>query len=70
MSNRKDMIIHLIVRLIKKTLYKMSHDFPKRYKSFRGDINVKVDLSNYTRKLQLKEATEIDKFNQFKNWNR
>ena len=45
----------------------MSQDFPKRYKSFRGDINVKVDLSNYTRKLQLKEATEIDKFNQFKN---
>ena len=51
MSNGKDMIIHLIVRLIKKKSYKMSQDVPKPYKSFRGDINVKVDLSNYTIKL-------------------
>ena len=47
MSNGKVMIIHSIVRLIKKTLYKMSQYFPKPYRNFRGNINVKVDLSNY-----------------------
>ena len=47
MSNGKTMIIHLIVWLIKKTLYKMSQDFPKPYKSLGGDISIKGDLSNY-----------------------
>ena len=42
MSNGKVIIIHLIVGLIKKTLYKMSQYFPKPYNSFRGNINVKV----------------------------
>ena len=32
MLNGKTMIIHLIVGLIKKTLYKMSQYFPKLYK--------------------------------------
>ena len=41
------MIIHLIAGLIKKTLYKISQYFLKPYESFEGDINVKVDLSNY-----------------------
>ena len=45
------MIIHLIVGLIKKTLYKMSQYFPK---PFDRDINVKVDLSNYATKTELK----------------
>ena len=44
------MIILLIVGLIKKTLYKMSQYFPKPYESFDGDINVKIDLSNYATK--------------------
>ena len=44
------MIIHLIVGLIKKTLYKVSQYFPKPYKQFGGDINVIVDLSNYATK--------------------
>ena len=54
------MIIHLIVGLIKKTLCKMSQYFPKPYKSFGGNINVKVDLSNYATKTNLKNATGID----------
>ena len=41
------MIILLVVGLIKKTLYKMSHYFRKPYKQFGGDTNVTVDLSNY-----------------------
>ena len=44
MSNGKVIIIHLIVGLIKKTLYKMSQYIPKPYNSFRGNINVKVDF--------------------------
>ena len=38
----------------------MSQYFPKAYKPFGGDINVKVDLSNYATKADLKNATGID----------
>ena len=51
--NGKDMIILLIVGLIKKTLYKISQYFPKPYKSFEGNINIKVDFSNYAMKSDL-----------------
>ena len=54
------MIIHLIVGLIKKTLYKMSQYFPKPYKPFGGDINVKVDLSNYATKTDIKNISHVD----------
>ena len=50
MSNGKAMIIHLKLGLIKKTLYEMSQYFSKPYEAFEGDINVKVDLSNYAQK--------------------
>ena len=54
------MIIHLIVRLIKKTLYKMIQYFPKPYEPFGRDINVKVDLYTYVIKADLKNVTEVD----------
>ena len=38
----------------------MSQYFPKPYEPFGGDINVKVDLSNYPTKTDLKNATGID----------
>ena len=60
MLNGKAMIIHSVVGLIKKTLYKMSQYFSKPYKSFGGNINVKVDLSNYAVKTDLKNATGVD----------
>ena len=60
MLNRKVTIIHLIVGLIKKTPHEMSWCFPKLYRKFWGNINVKVDLHNYATKLELKEATGID----------
>ena len=41
----------------------MSHYFPKPYESFGGDINVKVDLSNYATKADLKNAAGIDTSN-------
>ena len=39
---------------------KMSQYFPKPYQPFGGDIHVKVDLSNYATKSDLKNATGID----------
>ena len=41
----------------------MSQYFPKPYEPFEGDINVKVDLSNYATKADLKHATGIDTSN-------
>ena len=38
----------------------MSQDFPKPYEPFGGDINVKVDLSNYATKTDLKNVTHAD----------
>ena len=58
------MIIHLIVGLIKKRLcIKTSQYFPKPFRSFRGNINVKVDLSNYTMKTDLKNVKHVDTSN-------
>ena len=38
----------------------MSQYFPKPYRSFVGDFNVKVDLSNYATKTDLKNVTHVD----------
>ena len=38
----------------------MSQYFPKPYEPFGGDINVKVDLSNYATKTDLKDITHVD----------
>ena len=54
------MIILLIVRSIKKTLYKMSQYFPKPYEKLNGDINVKIDLSNYATKADIRSITHVD----------
>ena len=54
------MIILLIVGLIQKTLYKMSQYFPKPYEPFGGDINVRVDLSNYATKDDIRNITHVD----------
>ena len=44
-----------------KLLYiKMSQYFAKPYEPFGGDINVKVDLSNYATKVDLKDSTGFD----------
>ena len=64
MSNGRDSIIYLTVGLIKKTLIgsliKMSQYFPKPFRSFGGNINIKVDLSNYAMKTDLKNVTHVD----------
>ena len=58
------MVIVLIVELIKKPSYKqrikMSYYFPKPFSNFGGNINAKVDLSNYATKTDLKNVTHVD----------
>ena len=38
----------------------MTQYFPKQYEPFRGDINVKVNLSNYATKTDIKNISHID----------
>ena len=38
----------------------MSQYFPTPYKSFEGNINVKVNLSNYARKSDIKNISQVD----------
>ena len=38
----------------------MSQYFPKTFRNFGGNINVKVDLSNYATKTDLKNVTHVD----------
>ena len=41
----------------------MSQYFPKPYEPFGGDINVKVDLSNYATKADIKNISHVDTSN-------
>ena len=41
----------------------MSEYFPKPFKNFRGDIKIKVDLSNYATKADIKNITHVDTSN-------
>ena len=56
MSNGKDITILLIVGLIKR----LSEYFPLSKRRFTGDIKVKLDLSNYTTKSDLKNLRHVD----------
>ena len=38
----------------------MSQYFPKPYEPFGGDINVKIDLSNYVTKTDIKNILHVD----------
>ena len=38
----------------------MSQYYPRPYKPFGGDINVKVDLSNYATKADIKNISHVD----------
>ena len=38
----------------------MSQYFPKPFRSFGGNINVKVDISNYATQTDLKNVTQLD----------
>ena len=68
MSNGKVVIIHLISGLIKKiwcdflkiSIYKNEQIFPKSFRSFGRNINVKLDLSNYATKSDIKNISHVD----------
>ena len=38
----------------------MSHYFPKPFRNVGGNINVKVDLSNYATKTDIKNISHVD----------
>ena len=60
MSNRKDMVIYLIVELMKKMfLNKMSY-FPEPYTDSKNKLKVELDLYNYETKSDLTSATGVD----------
>ena len=42
---------------------KMIQYFPKPFRSFGGNVNVKVDLSNYTTKTDLENLAHVDTSN-------
>ena len=44
---------------MKETLYKTSQYFPKSYEPIGGRINLKLDLSNYATKTDLKIAAGL-----------
>ena len=46
-----------------KKIQKTSKYFPKPYESFGRDINVKVDLSNYATKTDIKNIMHVDTSN-------
>ena len=61
MSSGKGVIIVLIVGLIKKTLYKNTLILPKPFNSHFGDsIKVKIDLSNYATKTDIKNISHFE----------
>ena len=70
MSNGTVVTVHLIAGMVKKTsiefhrmqfhCIKMSQQFSKPYEPLDGDINVKVDLSNYATKTDTKNFSHID----------
>ena len=41
-------------------MIKISQYFPKPYQPFGGDINIKVDLSNYATKADIKNISHVD----------
>ena len=49
-----------MVGLIKVIQYKMSQYFPKPFRNFEENINVKIDLSNYATKSDIKNISYVD----------
>ena len=52
---------HLIARLMKIHCIKISKSFSKPYKSFEGNIKVKVDLFNSVTKADIKNISHVNK---------
>ena len=59
-DNSFNVWVDKILTTLIEDIVKMSQYFPKPCKSFGGNINMKVDLSNYATKLDLKNVAEDD----------
>ena len=59
-SNGKVVIIHLIVRLVKKILLYIKKSYYSPNNHSKNKIEVELDLSNHARKSDLKKATGAD----------
>ena len=55
-----DSIVHVLKTLVALQRIKVSKYFPKPFRSFERNINVKVDLSNYATKTDIKNTTHVD----------
>ena len=51
---------YMFKTLVALQLIKLSQYFPKPYEPFGEDINVKVDLSNYATKAEIKNISHVD----------
>ena len=60
MLSRKVLIIHLIAEQIKIWI---NQYFPKAYERSGRNVKVELEISSYATKVDLKGATEVDKFN-------
>ena len=60
MSNGKATIINLTVGLIKKILFYIMSYLAEAYTHSKNKIKVKLDLSNYATKSDLKNTTSVD----------
>ena len=58
--NERDMTIHLIVGLMKKILHKKVNTFLNHLEVLEKNINIKVDLSIYATKTDLKNVTHVN----------
>ena len=47
----------------------MSQHFPKPYEPFGGNVGVKVDLSNYATKIDIKNISHVDTSSFALKWN-
>ena len=63
MLNGKDMTIHLIVGSIKKISYKKMSKYVPKPSSHEENIKVKIDLTNYATKADIKNITYVDTSN-------
>ena len=67
---KNTILSYVFKTLVASQRIKRSQYFPKPYKPFGGDINVKIDLSNYVTKADIKNIllTDASSFALKTNW--
>ena len=57
---KKTILSYVFKTLVALQRIKKSQYFPKPYEPFGGDINVKVDLSNYATRADIRNISHVD----------